>query len=376
MKELQDILTAYESLKQSGTSGAMATVMKVQGSTYRRPGARMLILGNGKTVGTVSGGCLEADIAEKSKTILSSGSPATSVYDMTADGDAVWGLNQGCNGVVHLLVEPIPARDGFGHLEFVRACLQQRISGAVATVFRVDGEFKAAVGTRVLMNERGAVQENTKNPALTAALLEDCQRAINSSRGDVREYRFTEGVVEAFIEFVQPAIPLFIFGGGYDAIPLARFAKELGWEVTIVDHRPAFASKDRFPGADSFILARPEEVSAKVVPDKRSVVVIMTHNYTHDLELLKALLSSQASYVGLLGPKMRTERLLRNLVQAGIRPTESQLHRLHTPIGIDIGAESPEEIALSILAEIRAVLSKRSGGFLKDSSGSIHESHK
>jgi xanthine/CO dehydrogenase XdhC/CoxF family maturation factor len=375
MKELQDILSAYESLKQAGSSGALATVMKVQGSTYRRPGARMLILGDGKTVGTVSGGCLEADIAEKSKTVVSSGRPATFVYDMTVDGDAVWGLNQGCNGVVHLLVEPIPPRDGFGHLEFLRDCLHQRISGAVATVFRVDGEFKASVGMRVLLDERGVVRENTKNPVLTAALLEECQRAINSSRGTVREFRFTEGVVEAFIELVQPAIPLFIFGGGYDAIPLARFAKELGWEVTVVDHRPAFASRERFPGADSFILARPEEVGAKVALDKRSVAVIMTHNYTHDLELLKALLPSQASYVGLLGPKMRTERLLRNLAQVGITPTESQLHRLHTPIGIDIGAESPEEIALSILAEIRAVLSKRSGGFLKDSSSPIHESH-
>ncbi len=375
MKELHDILAAYDALKQSGKTAALATIMKVSGSTYRRPGARMLITDTGQTIGTVSGGCLEADVAEKSKKIIASGQPATVVYDMTAEGDAVWGLNQGCNGVVHLLVEPIPSQNTVAHLEFVAKCLNERITGIVATVFRVDGEFKASVGTRVLLNEQGTIQEDIRNPVLSAALSEDCREALNASCGKVKEYRFTEGVVEAFIEVVQPPTPLFIFGAGYDAIPVVRFAKELGWEVTVVDHRPAFASRERFPAADALVIARPEEAGANVSLDGRAVAVVMTHNFSHDLELLKTLLPSPARYVGLLGPTMRTERLLNNLRKDGVTPTTEQLARLHSPIGIDIGAESPEEIALSILAEIRAVLSKRSGGFLKNSPGPIHEPH-
>lgn len=376
MQELQDILKTYDALKQSGKTGALATIMKVQGSTYRRPGAQMLITDEGKTIGTVSGGCLEADVAEKSKKIIASGQPATVVYDMTAEGDAVWGLNQGCNGVVHLLVEPIPSPNTVAHLEFVAKCLNERITGIVATVFRVDGEFKAKVGTRVLMDDRGTIQENVRNPVLSAALLEDCREALNASCGKVKEYRFTEGVVEAFIEVVQPPTPLFIFGAGYDAIPVVRFAKELGLEVTVVDHRPAFASKERFPTADACVVARPEEAVEKVSLDQRAAAVIMTHNFSHDLELLKALLPSPARYIGLLGPNMRAERLLNNLRKTGFTPTDGQLARLHAPVGIDIGAESPEEIALSILAEIQAVLAKRSGGFLKNSPGPIHEPHR
>ena len=373
MKELHDILAAYGSLKQPDKPAALATIMKVRGSTYRRPGARMLVTAGGNTVGTVSGGCLESDIAEKCKHVIASGEPITAVYDMTAEDDAAWGLNQGCNGVIHVLLEPLGEENP--HLDFLSECLRQRSSGAVATVFRVDGEFKASIGTRVLLNEKGIVQENIRNPILSAALLEDCKSALAEGTSYVKEYRFIEGVVEALIETIQPSVPLLIFGGGYDAIPLVRFAHELGWSVTLIDHRPAFASKDRFPVADAVILARPEEVAAKVVVEKRTVAVIMTHNFGHDLVLLRTLLPSSARYVGLLGPSMRTERLLKNLRNDGYSPTESELARLHAPIGMDIGANSPEEIALAILAEIRAVLAIRGGGFLKNSAGPIHHPH-
>jgi xanthine/CO dehydrogenase XdhC/CoxF family maturation factor len=374
MNELQAILNAYESLKQSGQTGALATIVKVRGSTYRRPGARMLIQEDRTTIGTVSGGCLEADVAEKSKAVVGSGKAVTVVYDMTAEGDAVWGLNQGCNGVVHLLVEPVGRHGGLDQLEFIQTCLRERAAGIVATVFRVDGELNVSVGSRVLMPENGAIQETVRNPALTAALVEHCREALVSGQSMVKEYRFTEGVAEAFIEIIHPPTPLFLFGAGYDAIPLARFAKELGWEVNVIDHRPALASRERFPMADPLFSVRPEEVSTTIPLDVRSVAVIMTHHFSYDLELLKTLLPSPARYVGLLGPSMRTERLLNQLRKSGYVPSDQQLARFHTPIGIDIGAETPEEIALAILAEIQAVLRHRSAGFLKNSAGPIHNS--
>ncbi|HXG38695.1 MAG TPA: XdhC/CoxI family protein [Bacteroidota bacterium] len=374
MNELHTILRSYETLKQSGKNGALATIMKVRGSTYRRPGARMLIDDAGKTIGTVSGGCLEADVAEKAKKVIAAGQAQTVVYDLTAEGDAVWGLNQGCNGVVHLLIEPIGVLGSTDHLDFIQTCVNKKATGIMATVFRVDGELKATVGSRVLLQDDGAIQETVKNPTLVAALVEDCREALATGQGKVKEYRLTEGIAEVSIEVIQPPIPLFLFGAGYDVIPVARFAKELGWEVTVVDHRPAFASKERFPTADTLIHARPEEVSSKIALDNRSVAVIMTHNFSYDLELLKALLPSPARYVGLLGPKMRAERLLNQLRKAGSFPTEQQLARLFTPVGLDIGAESPEEIAIAILSEIQAVLKNRSAGFLKNSTRPIHDS--
>jgi xanthine dehydrogenase accessory factor len=374
MNELHTLLRAYATLKQSGKTGAVATVMKVRGSTYRRPGARMLIDDAGNTIGTVSGGCLEADVVEKARTIVTLGHAQTAVYDLMAEGDDVWGLNQGCNGVVHLLIEPMDAPSASSSLEFLRACVNEKAPGVIATVFRVDGELKVTVGSRVLLQENGVVQETVKNPTLVAALLEDSREALATGRSRVNEYRLTEGVAEAFIEVIHPPVSLVVFGAGSDATPVARFAKELGWDVTVVDHRPALASVERFPTADRILHVRPEEVHEKLSLDSRSVAVIMTHHFSHDLELLKALLPSPVRYIGLLGPKMRAERLLSQLRNAGYSPTEHQLARLFSPVGLDIGAESPEEIAIAILGEIQAVLRNRSAGFLKHSARPIHDS--
>lgn len=349
--------------------------MKVTGSTFRRPGTRMLITEHGAMVGSISGGCLEADVFEKAKKLMLTGGTITAVYDMTAEDEVAWGLNQGCNGIIHLLLEPLEETKSESYIRFLRTCIHEQQGGAIATVFRVDGELKAAVGSRLLLQENGSVSENIKNPILTAALLEDAQAALASGKSIVKEYRFTEGVVEAFIEVLHPPVPLYIFGAGSDAIPVARFANELGWNVTIVDHRPAFATAERFPSPASIILARPEEIGAKISFTHHSIALVMTHNFTHDLELLKTLLPSPARYVGLLGPKKRAELLLRTLQKNDFTPTQEQLARLYNPVGLNIGAESPEEIALSILSEIQAIMANRSAGFLKNHHGPIHTPH-
>ena len=375
MKELQDIIKAYESIKQAEAQALLATIVKVRGSTYRRPGARMLIREDGTTVGAISSGCLEADVVERSKKILETLEPTTVVYDMTSSDNDVWGLNLGCNGVIHILLEPIRMSVVSSHLTFIADCLRNQKLGVVATVFRVDGEFQARVGSRVLVQEDGSVAEDIRNPVLSAALLEDCLNAVRTKQSSVKEYRFLEGVVEAFIEVIHPPVPLFIFGGGPDAIPIARFAKELGWHVTVIDHRPAHATKERFSAADALIFARPEEIADKVQLKSHAAAIIMTHNFSHDLQLLSALLPSAVRYLGVLGPSKRTNLLLEKLRDTGFTPTEKQLARLHSPVGLNIGGESPEEIALSILSEIQAFFSGRTGGFLRDHGGPIHGSH-
>jgi len=374
MRETQDIIKAYQEVKQAEAQAVLATVVKVRGSTYRRPGARMLIREDGTTVGAISSGCLEADVVERSKQVRETLEPITVVYDMIASDSDVWGLNLGCSGVMHILIEPIRLSVAAAHLNFIAECIHNQKLGVSATIFRVDGEFKAKVGTRLLVREDGTVAEDIKNPVLSAAILEDCLKALRSKQSGVREYRFLEGVVEAFIEFIRPPIPLLIFGAGPDAIPLARFAKELGWHVTVVDHRPAHATKENFPTVDALLVARPEEIADAVSLKPHSAAVILTHNFSHDLQLLRSLLPSPVRYLGVLGPSKRTGMLLEKLKEWGFTPSEKQRARLHCPVGLNIGGESPEEIALSILAEIQAFVSGRAAGFLKDHSGPIHGS--
>jgi xanthine dehydrogenase accessory factor len=372
MKELQDIISAYEAIKQAEEKAILATIVKVQGSTYRRPGARMLIRQDGTTTGAISSGCLEADVLERAKKVKESQDSFTVVYDLTSPQNDVWGLNLGCNGVIHILLEPLPLSARSLHLKFIADCMFLQKSGVIASVFRVDGEFKAKVGSHLFLQEDGSVAEDIKNPILSAALTEDCLAALRSRSSFVKEYQFLEGVVEAFIEVIRPPVPIVIIGAGADSVPLSRFATELGWKVTVADHRPAFLTNERFANADELILVRPEEISDKIEFKGNTVAVIMTHDFSHDLQLLRTLLPSPALYIGLLGPSKRTGLLLEKLRETGFTPTSKQLARLHSPIGLNIGAESPEEIALSILSEIQAFLNGRSGGFLRDHTGPIH----
>ena len=372
MKELQEIIRGYETIKLAEEKAMLATIVDVRGSTYRRPGARMLIRQDGTTIGAISSGCLEADVVERAKKVMDSHDAITVVYDLTTPENDVWGLNLGCNGVIQILLEPLPMSARSFHLKSIADCILSEKSGVLVSIFRVEGEFRATIGSHLFLLEDGTVAEDIKNPTLTAALTEDCLTALRTKKTCVKEYRFMEGVVEALIEVIRPAVPLVIIGAGPDSVPLARFAKELGWSVTVIDHRPAFITQERFPNADSLILARPEEMQEKIEFKGNTVAVIMTHNFSHDLQLLRTLLPSPALYVGILGPSKRTELLLEKVRESGFTPSAKQLERLHGPIGLNIGAESPEEIALSVLSEIQAFLNGRGGGFLRDHGGPIH----
>ncbi|GBC84454.1 putative xanthine dehydrogenase subunit A [bacterium HR11] len=374
MRELRDILDALTEVRRRGQPAALATVVKVRGSTYRRPGARMLVLPDGTMVGSISGGCLEGDILEKARQVLTTGTPLLVTYDMTSDDDIVWGLGLGCNGVVYVLIEPLPPGGPADPTAFLAECLTHECVGVVATVFRVEGRLAAHVGDRWMVRADGQLWGSSlQDAALIEALRPDADEARRTGRSRVRTYAVPDGAAEVFIEVVQPPVPFVVFGAGHDAIPVVRFAKALGWRVTVVDSRPAYATRERFPEADEVVLAHPEDVPGRVRLDERTVAVVMTHNYLQDLKLLEVLLPSPVRYLGVLGPRSRTDKLLRDLAAKSRMPTEAQLGRLYSPVGVDIGAETPEEIALSILAEIQAVLAGRSAGLLRDRKGPIHE---
>ncbi len=350
-KELGEIVAALEAAGRRNAAAALATVVDVRGSAYRRPGAKMLVIEDGATAGNVSGGCLEADVRERAKRVIATGEPELVVYDTTSDADLVWGLGLGCNGVVRVFVERVAPDD--------RRAVDGR-EGVSATV--VGG---AHAGARLSLSATGESSSDIADEALAAAVLDAARTFSETGRASIQ----TIGDTEVFFEAVRPPLELVIFGAGYDAMPVAGFARELGWRVTVLDARPAFATSERFPAADRVAVSRPEEAADHVA--EGAYVVLMTHNFAHDAAILTALAGTAPAYVGLLGPAARTAKLLASLEAEGTSLGDVAA-RIHAPVGLDIGAETPEQIALAIVAEIQAASAGHAGGRLRDRPGPIH----
>jgi xanthine/CO dehydrogenase XdhC/CoxF family maturation factor len=371
--EIQALLEAFAALPGDSARAALATVVKVTGSAYRRPGARMLIAPDGRTVGSISAGCLDRDVCERAEKVMASGTPVLATYDTTAAGEDVWGLGLGCAGLVEILIEPL-GRDASADrvLHFLEARFRRRDAGVVATVFR-SADAAVAVGSRLILTEAGPESCGVEDGRLAQALADEARHALREGRSRVKVVPVPGGAAEALIEVVWPAPALVIYGAGDDAVALARLAKEIGWHVTVVDGRPGLATTERFPWVDTVVVVRPEDAAQRVPVDDRTSAVIMTHNYSHDFMLLKMLLVSPVRYLGILGAGGRTRAMLRAVKEAGLPLREQDLAKVYSPVGMDIGAETPGEIALSILAEIKAVSMGRAAGFLRDRRGPIHD---
>lgn len=368
MKEIQHILKKAEEFSE-GEKAILATVVDVVGSGYRRPGARMLIDENGYSIGTVSGGCLESDVLERAKKVLESGEPTVITYDTTRDQNSVFGLSMGCRGIVRILLEPFE-RENALHKN-LKSVFANRYPRFIGTIISSDKDFY--IGGRIYYSdfERFDFQNLPEIVKDFDQLKNNCVEFYNqTSSPEVREYKIGDSVFEVFFENINPPLNLLIFGAGYDALPLMKFAKEIGWRVTAIDHRPAFADAERLTDADEIIVSNSEDLRGQIFQDENSVAVIMTHNYDRDQNILHRLLNSNFKYIGALGPKKRTEKLL---AEIGEDFSAEQLEKLHAPVGLDIGADSPEAIALAIAAEIHSVLKHRSGGFLRRRQGSIYD---
>jgi len=388
VNELQAIVDAYADVRARGERAALATVVSVVGSAYRRPGARMLITESGHTVGAISGGCLERDAVERARQVIASGGAARIVkYDTRGAEDIVWGLGLGCNGVVRILLESLhEGSSGACALQFIADLLRARQSGVIATVIgagqATNRERAAArltdIGARLLFNEHelSACDQSLVNA--DAALIKermraDARAALADGRANTRVYEAGVRRTEIFFDVLSRPRALIIFGAEHDALPVMQLAQMLGWHVTIVDTRARSATRGRFCAADAVIPCRAEDVASCITFTRDTAAVVMTHNYLDDVELLRALLPSPASYIGLLGPKQRTERLLKDVRAEEFGRAGSRLARLRSPIGIDIGAETPAEIALAVVAEIKAVWAERRAGFLRDRAAPIHD---
>lgn len=359
MRELRDILAAYEALCERDEAGVLAHVVRTSGSTYRRPGARMLVRPDGSAVGLVGGGCLEGDLVERAREVRARGTPVLVRYEADREEDLLWGLGLGCGGTAWLLLERVD-RQRPGPLGWLREWLDAGEPGAIAT--KLEG---AELGWRAARHEGGRLEASSGPvpPAVASALEASARSGRSRLEGDYR------------VELAPAPIRLAIFGAGPDAEPLADAALRLGWEVVVADHRPAYAKPERFTGA-RVVLADAESAPRAAAVDARTHAVLMTHHFLLDAAILRGLLERRPAYIGVLGPRQRTQDLLARLRSEGLRklrPGSSALDILFAPAGLDLGAESPEEIALAIVSEIRAVSRSRAGGFLRERSGPIHE---
>jgi xanthine/CO dehydrogenase XdhC/CoxF family maturation factor len=368
VSEIGDVLAAIESLSAKGERMALATIVAVRGSTYRRPGARLLVPEDGSPVGNLSGGCLEGDVADMARVVMEEGRARLAGWDLTADDDAVWGLGLGCNGAIEVFIEPAEkAAEVAGAL---RAALEAERPISVVTVVESSAP-EVEAGARLVVRPDGSTDGTLGEEAVDAAALEAATAALAQERSEVRS--LADGV-RAFVEVLDPPLRLVVCGAGHDAIPMVRAASGVGWNVAVVDDRPAFLTPERFPEAARFVeVSEPSEAPKAAEIDERTYVVVMTHNFLRDKEYLRALLDSPAAYIGMLGPAARTERLLIELREEGMEIPDTERDRIHGPAGLDLGGEGPEEIAQAIVAEIVAVKRRRSGGFLKDRPGPIHD---
>jgi xanthine/CO dehydrogenase XdhC/CoxF family maturation factor len=373
MKEIIDIVAAYDEANALGKKTALATVVLVEGSAYRRAGARMLITEDGQLTGAISGGCLEGDALRKARLVILQQQPLLVTYDTTDDDDAKLGVGLGCNGIIHILIEPITG-DINNPISLLKYTIHNRHHAVLVTMFSVEDRKAPQPGTCLCLTDDKLTVTLSENAPYRPALIANAKQVLEQQHSEVQVYE--AGVnYTAFIEYIKPVISLVIVGAGNDAVPLTRIAAVLGWDITVIDGRANYAVSQRFPLAGQVITAKPNEVLQHIEINERAAMVLMTHNYNYEIALLKELLPTSLPYIGILGPKKKLERMLAEIEDAGIRISEEQLNRIYGPVGLDIGSEGAEEIALSVVSEIKAVLSSRQGYSLKYKPVLIHTSH-
>ena len=369
MTELQRLLLAYDRHRAEARPCALATVVEVLGSAYRRPGARMLVTEDGELTGAISGGCLEGDARQRARQVIFRGQPAVVTYDTRDEDDPRHGLGPGCQGVVRILLEPLDFAEPDNPMELLRGFAQHPEPAVLATIFETDATgLRAAVGQRVLLSEASGLRGT---PLLAAPMAEAARTTLAQGISQVLDIETDAGPVRALLEVLVPPLRLVVYGAGNDAQPLVHLAASLGWHITIVDGRPNLATTARFPEAAAVRIVPVRELENQV-PDPGAYYVLLSHNYAYDLAALQTLLPTVAPYIGLLGPRAKAARLLEELELTETEASEIMQNRLRSPIGLDLGSETPEEIALAIVAEIQATRHQRNGRPLRERAGTVH----
>jgi len=349
---LGPLLPLFERERAAGRAVALGLLVETKGSTYRKPGALMLIAANGDSAGLLSGGCLEGDLAEYARSVIETGTARLVTYDTRGGDDLVWGLGLGCEGAMHILLMCVGPGNHWQPLAQLADALAAHSPVAVGIVVESE-RSDSPVGTVVL---HGSGADGTALDGAGGSEVRGVDERVDvalATAADTGRTGWFETATPRWKMFVLPlSLPpkLLLLGAGPDAAPVVDFAARLNWKVTLVDHRPAYADASHFPLAERVLQAQPDELLRVVDATQFSAAVVMSHHLPSDLKYLRALASTTIPYVGLLGPAARRERLLADL-EADAGKIRS---RLHAPVGLPIGGRSPESIALSIVAEIHA----------------------
>jgi xanthine/CO dehydrogenase XdhC/CoxF family maturation factor len=348
---LTELLAFFDARRDAARPLVLATVIETEGSTYRKAGARMLIDDRGDACGLLSGGCLESDLAEHARRVLNSGVARLVEYDLRGPDDLIWGIGLGCEGAMRILMQRLSPGDDFAPLPQIARAYAGRQALAFATVVR----------SQVAAWPPGRLQfvHAQDDDPIAAALVRHCHDVLEglAPPGMVR-VNAGESSIDVFIDSIELPPRILILGAGPDAKPVVGMASTLGWPVTVYDHRPAYAVAGRFPQAQRVVTAPADELAQTIDLGQFDAAVVMSHHLPSDLAYLRQLASTRLAYVGLLGPEPRRQKLLADV---GARSTDLS-SRIFGPVGLDIGARTPEAIALAIVAEIHAVLARRSGG--------------
>src|SRR6266550_3087133 len=353
--ETREVLDFLARVRVEGKRAALATVVRVRGSAYRHEGAKLVVAEDSSTAGNVSGGCLEQDVREVALQVIRNGKPELRNYCSSADEIAAWDLGVGCDGQVDVLVERADVRSR------ERELLDGRVSFAVCTLLPGSGERGA--GSRLIVTgdrvdgDLGAKELTTRATMRARGRLDTGESGIDEIGGR-----------SVFFDVLIPPPQLVVLGAGDDARPLVRFAADVGFRVVVVDRRPGFLTADRFPGAAALVQSAGDELGRALLLDAECYAVVMNHNFADDQAYVRALLRTPVAYVGMLGPRQRTERIIRNLGAEG----SMDEGRVYGPVGLDIGTDGAEQVALAVIAEILAVRSGRRARSLRERRAAIH----
>ncbi len=342
------LIRTFERWRSSGEPMVLATVYETIGSTYSKAGHRILIAANGDYQGLVSGGCLEGDLAEHARRVIESNQPLAISFDMRDEADDLWGLGVGCNGLIRVFLQPLTEAEDYRPFSDIARGLVAAAPAVVATVIFEAGGDGLPPGSTLVSSGGDAGAGSLE------LLVPGCREARAAGRAIYRREPNGAAVLYAPI---KPIRRLLVLGAGLDAVPVVNMAAELGWRVTVADHRPAYLEKGVFEAAEDARLIDPTRMSGELEPNRFDAIIVMSHHLMTDQTYLEQLAEVPAGYLGVLGPKDRRERLLSALGAAG----KTLQGRLKGPVGLDIGAEDPESIALSLLAEMHAVLAGASG---------------
>jgi xanthine/CO dehydrogenase XdhC/CoxF family maturation factor len=364
MKELNDIILAYDKAVIGNRKTALATVVHVEGSSYRRPGARMLVTEDGEITGAISGGCLEGDALRKAQFAIFQQKNKIEIYDTTDEDDLKFGVQLGCNGIVYILFEPIRNDDVNNPINLLKKVSGERKNAVLVTLFNLNKNAYQKGTCGLVMEDDTMFNDEIKT------FISECNHVLSKKSSEIKHY---ENESSALFQFIPPAVQLIIIGAGNDAQPLMEMASLLGWKIVVVDGRATHATQDRFAKADAVVVSKSKDILSQLDIDERTAVILMTHNYNYDVVALEQLVSTNCNYTGALGPKEKLHRMLDELKNKRVEIDENKMQHIYGPVGLDIGAETSEEIAVSVVAEIKAVFEKRDGASLKERKTEIHK---